>query len=76
MNDEELWKRRFLIFMGARLLGLAMAGAGVAIIFTDLLKPGGWPVVGVIVMVLGLIDAVAVPILIRRQWKEDGDTGT
>lgn len=76
MNDEELWKRRFLIFMGARLLGLAMAGAGVAIIFTDLLKPGGWPVVGVIVMVLGLIDAVAVPSLIRRQWKEDGDTGT
>ena len=41
MNDEELWKRRFLIFMGARLLGLAMAGAGVAIIFPDLLKPGG-----------------------------------
>jgi hypothetical protein len=68
MSDELLWKRRFLAFMGVRLLGLAIAVAGVAIIFTDLLRPGGWPVVGVIVMVLGLIDAVAVPSLIRRRW--------
>ena len=73
MADEEEWKRRFLIYMGARLLGLAMMAAGVAIIFTDLLRPGGWPVIGVIVMLLGLIDAVAVPSLIRRQWKAAGD---
>jgi hypothetical protein len=68
MADDGKWKRRFHLFMAARLFGLAMFLAGFAIMFTDLLRPGGWPVVGAIVVILGLLDAVVAPKLLRRQW--------
>ncbi len=71
MADEELWKRRFYLFMGARLLGLATFLAGVAVMFTDLLRPGGWPTLGAAVVVLGLIDAVAGPAILKRQWRRE-----
>lgn len=72
MADEDRWRRRFQLYMGARLFGLATFLAGLAIVFTDLLRPGGWPVVGSIVMVLGLLDAVVAPRLLRKQWgRED-----
>jgi len=76
MDDEERWRRRFLLFMGARLFGLALFLGGLAIVFTDVLRPGGWPAVGAVVIVLGLVDAIAVPRLLRRQWKTlDEDEG-
>lgn len=68
MADEAKWKRRFHLFMAARLFGLATFLAGFAIMFTDLLRPGGWPVVGSIVVILGLLDAVVAPKLLRKQW--------
>ena len=68
MADEDKWKRRFHLFMAARLFGLATFLAGFAIMFTDLLRPGGWPVVGAIVVILGLLDAVVAPKLLRKQW--------
>ncbi len=71
MADEDRWRRRFQLYMGARLFGLATFLAGLAIVFTDLLRPGGWPVVGSIVMVLGLLDAVVAPRLLRKQWERE-----
>lgn len=69
MADDEKWRQRFQLFMGARLLGLATFLAGLAIMFTDLLRPGGWPVVGSILMILGLIDAVVAPRLLKKRWE-------
>ena len=43
--DEDLWRRRFHLFMLVRLVGLATFFLGVAIIYTDLLREGGWPAV-------------------------------
>ena len=72
MADEAIWRRRFYLYMGARLFGLATFLAGIAIMFTDILREGGWPVVGAIIMVMGLADAVIAPRLLRKQWdKED-----
>lgn len=68
MPDERKWKRRFHVFMAARLFGLATFLLGIAIMFTNLLRPGGWPVVGTVVVVLGLVDAVVAPKLLRKQW--------
>ncbi len=68
MADEDKWKRRFHLFMAARLFGLATFLLGIAIMFTGLLRPGGWPLVGAIVVVLGLADAVVAPKLLRKQW--------
>jgi membrane-bound ClpP family serine protease len=75
MTDDDKWRRRFNLFMGARLFGLATFLLGVAILFTDLVRPGGWPVVGSIVVVLGLVDAVVAPMLLKKRWQaEDRDS--
>lgn len=83
MDDEAVWKRRFLIFMLVRLVGLATFFLGVAIAFSDLVREGGWPLVGVIVALMGLIDAVFAPRILKMQWERaaadlppDGPTGT
>ena len=74
MDDEAKWKRRFHLFMAARLFGLATFLAGVAVYFTDLLRDGGWPLVGSILILVGLADAVVAPKLLRKIWdKEDAD---
>ena len=64
MDDEAKWKRRFHLFMAARLFGLATFLAGVAVYFTDLLRDGGWPLVGILLIVVGLADAVVAPKLL------------
>lgn len=68
MDDELLWKRRFLIFMAVRLFGLITFLLGVAITYTDLARAGGWPALGAIVIVIGLLDAVLAPMLLKRIW--------
>ena len=70
MADDSLWKRRFHAFMAVRLAGLAIFFLGVAIAFTDLVRPGGWPLVGVIIAIMGMIDAVFAPRMLKRLWEE------
>ena len=75
MADDATWKRRFYVYMGVRLFGLAVFFAGLAIMFTDILRQGGWPVVGAIIMVLGLVDAMAVPLVLKKQWDREDRSG-
>ena len=76
MVDETVWRRRFLIFMLARLFGLLTFLAGVAITFTDVLREGGWPQVGAVLIVIGAIDAVFAPKLLKKHWdREDASPG-
>jgi hypothetical protein len=75
MADEGKWKRRFHLFMAARLFGLATFLLGIAIMFTNLLRPDGWPVAGAIVVILGLLDAVVAPKLLRKQWEKEDRQG-
>ena len=65
MTDEEA-KKRFLIFAGLRLFGLALFFAGIAIAYTDWLRPGGWKLLGGILAVVGAIEAVISPRLVKR----------
>jgi hypothetical protein len=71
MPDEDKWRQRFNLFMGIRLFGLLVFFAGLAIVFTNLLRPGGWPVVGSIVMILGLLDSVVAPRLLKMKWEAE-----
>ena len=71
MDDEAKWKKRFQLFTAARLFGLATAALGILIIFTDLLREGGWPTVGAILIVAGVIDAVVAPKLLRKHWEQE-----
>ena len=69
--DEALWKRRFAVFMAARLFGLAMFLAGIAIAFSDLVREGGWPLVGGLLAIMGALDAVFSPKLLKKYWAEE-----
>jgi hypothetical protein len=70
MADEDLWRRRFYIYSAARLGGLAIFFLGIAIGYSNLVRPGGWPQVGAIVAILGVIDALFAPRLLKKAWDE------
>ena len=66
MADEDLWRRRFQVFMLVRLFGLAVFFAGIAIAYSDLLRPGGWPALGAIIAIMGALDAVFAPRMLKK----------
>ena len=70
MDDEGLWRKRLLMYLGVRFVGLAIFFLGIAIIYTDLLRAGGWPQVGAVVAILGVIDAMLAPRLLKKFWDE------
>ena len=71
MRDEELWRRRFRTYVLVRLVGLAIFLFGVAIASTDLLREGGWPLVGAIIALMGLIDGLFAPRLLKKVWEQE-----
>ncbi|MES2147757.1 MAG: hypothetical protein V4491_07900 [Pseudomonadota bacterium] len=71
MDDEALWRKRFLMFMVVRLAGLAVFFLGVAIAYFDILRPGGWPQVGAIIAIIGAMDAIFAPRLLKTLWERD-----
>ena len=58
-----------------RLGGLAIFFFGIAIIYTDLVRPGGWPQLGAIVAIMGVIDALFAPRLLKKAWDEQDRRG-
>ena len=70
MADDALWRRRFLIFMAARLFGTLTFLAGVAIAYSDLVREGGWPALGFVIAIMGAIDAIFAPRLLKKHWDE------
>lgn len=74
MSDSDAkWKKRLLAYTMARMGGLAVFALGVAIFYSDLLREGGWPQVGAVVIILGLIDALFAPMVLKKHWdREDG----
>jgi hypothetical protein len=69
MNDEDLWRRRFQLFLAIRLFGLLTFLLGLAIAFSDLVRPGGWKLLGGILVVIGVVDAVVAPRLLKKGWE-------
>jgi hypothetical protein len=69
MTDDEVWKRRFRLFAAIRLFGLLTFLLGIAIAFTDLVRPGGWTLVGGILAIVGAIDAVLAPRILKKGWE-------
>lgn len=69
MSDEELWRKRFQLFAAIRIVGLLTFLLGVAIAFSDLVRPGGWPLLGGILAIIGAIDAVFAPLILKRGWE-------
>jgi hypothetical protein len=71
-NDSK-WRNRLWAYTAARLGGLAVFALGLAVFYTDLVRDGGWPQLGALLIVLGLIDALLAPMILKRHWdREDG----
>jgi hypothetical protein len=68
--DDETARNRLLAYTAVRFGGLAIFFLGIAIIYTDLARPGGWPQVGAIVAIMGVIDALFAPRLLKKGWDE------
>ena len=69
-DDDDVWRKRLLHYSLARFGGLVVFFLGVAIIYTGLLRPGGWPQLGAIVAILGAIDTLFAPRLLKKLWDE------
>jgi hypothetical protein len=68
-NDDQLWKRRFQLFLAIRLVGLATFLVGIAIALTGLVQPGGNKLIGGLLAVMGALAAVIAPRILRRGWE-------
>ena len=71
MNEmDALWRKRLLIYSAVRFGGLAIFFLGIAIIYTNLVRRGGAPQLGAIVAIMGVIDALFAPRLLKKAWDE------
>jgi membrane protein implicated in regulation of membrane protease activity len=66
--DEDVARQRLLIYSLVRFGGLIIFFFGIAIMYTNLVRPGGWPQLGAIVAILGVIDSLLAPRLLKRAW--------
>ena len=70
MIDDVIWKRRFLTLMLARLGGTVLALGGLVVAYGDVVRAGGWPALGIPLVVIGVVDLALVPVLLRRRWRQ------
>jgi hypothetical protein len=68
--DDDTARRRLLLYSLVRFAGLLIFFLGLAIIYTNLVRPGGWPRVGAIVAIMGAIDSMFAPLLLKKAWDE------
>ena len=70
MTDaDRLARTRFLTLNLARFAGMGLVFLGMAIWLGDLLRPGGWPAVGVPLFLLGAAGTLFLPRLLARRWR-------
>jgi hypothetical protein len=71
MNENEArWRKRLLLYSLVRFGGLAIFFLGIAIIYTNLVRHGGAPQLGAIIAIMGAIDALFAPRLLKKAWDE------
>lgn len=68
-DDDRLWARRFGLFALLRISGLILFLVGMAIAFSDIVQPGGALEIGLVVIGLGLVEALLGPVLLRQHWE-------
>ena len=70
-ENDDLWRKRLLIYTLVRFSGLIIFFLGVAIIYTNLVRLGGAPQLGAVVAIAGVIDAFFAPRLLKRVWDRE-----
>jgi membrane protein implicated in regulation of membrane protease activity len=73
--DEDVARQRLLIYSLVRFGGLIIFFLGISIMYTNLVRPGGWPQVGAIVAILGVLDAMLAPRVLKKAWDRQDEQG-
>lgn len=73
--NDDLYRKRFHVFALVRLFGLGMFLLGIAIAYSDLLRPGGWKLLGGLLAIFGALDAVLAPRLLKKAWEQQDRQG-
>jgi membrane protein implicated in regulation of membrane protease activity len=73
--DDDVARRRLILYSLVRFGGLVIFFLGIAIAYTNLVRPGGWPQVGAIIAIMGVIDAMFAPRLLKKAWDEQDQQG-
>jgi hypothetical protein len=68
MDEEAVWRKRLLLYSLVRAGGVVIFLVGVAIIYTGIVRRGGWPQLGAVVAILGVLDSFFAPRLLKRHW--------
>ena len=69
--DDAVWRKRFAIFAALRISGLLLFLLGMGITFSDWIRPGGFLGLGLVVIGVGLTEALLGPVLLKRTWDKD-----
>lgn len=70
-EQDALWKKRFAVFAALRVSGLIIFLVGMAITFSDWIRPGGFLELGLVVIGLGLAEALLGPVLLKQKWDRE-----
>ena len=66
--DDNIARQRLLLYMAVRFGGLLIFFLGIAIMYTNIAGPGGWPQVGAIIAIIGVTEATFLPRLLKKAW--------
>ena len=69
--DDDLAKRRLWLLTALRLGAFAPFLLGIAIMYTGLLRPGGWPQVGAAICIVSVLASVGVTYALRMKWRRE-----
>ena len=69
--SDDIWERRFLLYMVVRLIGLALFLLGLAIAYSDLVRPGGFPQLGAVLAIIGAVGGMFAPRLLTKRWRRE-----
>jgi hypothetical protein len=73
MDDDARARNRLIAYSAVRLGGLAIFFFGIAIIYTNVVRQGGWPQLGAIIAIMGAVDAVFAPRILKRAWNREDE---
>ena len=72
MMDDETAKRRLLLYTAVRMSGVVLCLLGIAIAYGNVLRAGGWPQLGAVIVILGALHALLSPHLLKKKWDREG----
>ena len=72
-EKDRLARSRFAMLSAMRAAGVAMMLLGMWIWYGNVIRPGGYTLVGLPLFVLGFVESLIVPQVLARQWRTPPD---